>query len=67
MPQGLVLGPLLYLMFVNDAAKTKKVLLATMEGYRSEINSYFVDDDIMTSGKQDHPPKVANVRQFGNK
>merc|ERR1711895_341589 len=35
---------------------------------RSEINTYFANDNIiMTSGKQDHPPKGANVGQFGNK
>ena len=55
-------------MFINDAPKPKKSLLATKEGYRSEINTYFADDNIiMTSGKQDHPPKGANKGQFGNK
>ena len=55
-------------MFVDDAHKPKKSLLATKEGYRSEINTYFADDNIiMTSGKQDHPPKGSNVGQFGNK
>ena len=47
-------------MFINDAPKPKKSLLATKEGYRSEINTYIADDNIiMTSGKQDHPPKGA--------
>ena len=55
-------------MFINDAPKPKKSLLATKEGYRSEINTYFADDNIiMTSGKQDHPPKGSNMGQFGNK
>ena len=37
----------------------KKSLLVIKEGYRSEINTYFADDNIiMTSGKQGHPPKV---------
>ena len=39
-------------MFINDAPKPKKSLLSTKEGYRSEINTYFADDNIiMTSGK----------------
>ena len=47
---------------------SKKSLLVTKEGYRSEINTYFADDNItMTSGKQDNPPKDTNEGQLGNK
>ena len=51
-PQGLVLGPLLFLLFINDLPSVSKVL--TFYLFADDTNIYFESDDLI------HMQKVVN-------